>query len=271
MPISYKTIRSFASPDELRQIISNLDRAELREVYIQQADGQVKAKNAVAVWNVTKNKLETIATGKYTLVQHSEAFRELPDAIPEDAHGFVTDEGGRVAIDVLLNDDRYKILPPDGHEVKIGIRAVNSINRTAAFTITCFGYRAICRNGMVLGKQVFSRSYQLHRGGVTTEVYRTVFQEILGVIPKLNLVISDAYSDTITKSEATLALMKLGFKRRTALKIEVPSVTNRWELYCALTQYITYKIVPDRTEIVCSTYHSKAEKLLMTPIQRLIR
>jgi len=278
-------MQKFKGYDQLESIVMHLDSAELRDVYVQvpSTDGKIhvaKTKRFKAIYNIDRNRVEAIMSDKYTLVQHRDAFFPLLQAvqtIPAEIFGFVTDEGGKVYIDVLFDSEEYKIEPEDGKPINIGLRASNTYDGTGAFIVRAFGYRSYCDNGMVFGKKTIASAYQIHRGAVSLDVFRSILEELKKFVPMLKETINSAIQDSIEFAQVSEVLKALDIGKRTRINILSRTLTktdkdgkiSRWELYNTLTDYITHDL-EKKKELTREKYHEKAELLLATPVQKLI-
>jgi len=277
-------MEKFNGLEELQEIIKGLDRAEIREVYVKEpVSNFYKKQKCVAIWNVDRNELEAIMSDKYVLVQHSDAFFPLIQAVQSfnsEVFGFVNNEGGKVFIDVLFNDDALSINPLDEHKINLGFRASNTYDGSGAFIVQAFAYRGYCQNGMLFGRQSLAQSYQIHRGKVSIAVFTEIMHKLQDLVPLIRKNINSAILDEFEFNELPEILQGYGLGKRSLIKVqekilenaglEVKDKLNRWDVYNGITSYISHDL-NERIEITRQRYHKIAEKVLITPIASIKR
>jgi hypothetical protein len=266
----------FEGIKNLEQLVLDLDRAELRKVFVENKESHKEEHGYRAIYNVDRNETEAIMSDSYTLVQHTEAFHPLVQAMKSfrtDLFGFMTDEGGKVWIDVLLKDSKYIIIPADGKEINLGFRVSNTYDGSGAFELRAFGYRSYCDNGMIFGQRTFAAAYKVHKGRVEVDVFVSVLEKIRQMAPLLNAYISEAAKDFIETSELQAVLEELDIGKRYQALLMAKAFghehMSRWDLYNDITDFTTHEL-DDKKEVTRNRYHQIAEAVLVTPKRTLL-
>jgi hypothetical protein len=271
-------VQRFNSIDELEEIVNHLDTAEQYNINMPESLNGIFEYDLVPgykmIWNKTRDSVETIASSGYTLVQHREAFLPVvmgARAMNTNIQGFVTNEGGKVYIDILFDDQRF-IINPEGGPIQLGLRFCNSYDRTAALSGKAFGFRIACSNGMLLSTTV--SFHEIHRGEMSADMFSTLALKVAEKAPALNIAISEACKDYVESSVMQEVLLKIGIgKRRTSIILSRAfglTKIHRWALYNMLTEMITHEL-NNKTELTRERYHECASKLLTQPIAEIIR
>ncbi len=268
---------TFSNIDELENIITNLDTAETREVFIQDGKTTKIQPKFLAVWNINKSKCEAIMSDKYNLVQHQEAFNPILMGIRHlntEVKGFVRDEGKRVYVDLLFQDDKFMIQPEDGHKINLGLRVSNTYDGSGSIIGKAFAYRSICQNGMIFGKKLFACMYKIHKGNTQVDVFKDITIKIAEFGNELNIAITEAAKDYVEKEVIGEVLEKIGIGKRyreyILSKASELGKMNRWELYNLITNMASSKLI-EKSEMTRETYLEKANTLLAEPIEAIIR
>lgn len=135
-----------------QNLIESLPKATLTPIEIEGAENSSNFKASVV-----DSDIVGVVTGKYVLVQHSEAFSPIIKALDnagEDYNCSVWHKKGKAGLRVITGTESA-----DG--VKLGFQALNSVDGTTSlrynFTmrremsfIEVVGYRLACQNGMVM-------------------------------------------------------------------------------------------------------------------------
>ncbi|MHA1685223.1 MAG: DUF932 domain-containing protein [Candidatus Heimdallarchaeaceae archaeon] len=237
----------FEDVDQLWEIIHNLDRAEERQVLIQTPEGVKAVRSYKAIWNIDSNSLEAITSDRYSLLQHYEAFEPVVKSLKMSkvvAKGEVINGGGRVWINILFDE---VIRPADKEEIAIGIRVMNSYDRTASLQAAPYGLRLVCQNGMFLRSVLGIRTAQLHVGTLHPErLFINLIEKTIKAKVRLSELTEIAMRE-ILKEEMLEKILteEIHFgKRRTELILEkVKKIDNptKWDLYNIITQHLTHE------------------------------
>lgn len=268
--------KKFANITEFKTCVMNLDRAIEKDVWTTEkgstalADRTPKHKG---IWNIDKKHLSCIATDKYKIIQHREAFEQLTDVLSElgiKFKGVLRDDGDRVSSEIVFDG---KLIKDDSKGVQLGVRIVNSYDKSHSLFGELWAYRLVCSNGMVLGKAVGDiRFSRWHMGTIDVrKEMRNFLKLAIQSDNRLNDLISEAMVDSVEWDLAKKILEKLvGVKKYRDLiqsELEVSGVKTRWDLYNAITNVATHGT--DLTSGVREWLQFRAQKVLTTDIMEL--
>jgi len=232
---------------ELRQDIMQLDEASERAIFIQHPLDKTKADEYLGVWNDTKNKLSCIASNKYKIITHRNAFMEYLDCLNElgmKYEGKIINHGDIVKMEILFD----KVVEDGSKGVRLGFQVSNSYNMHCSFSSGLFAYRLICTNGMYLGKAIKGASFNRHHIGDinTRELIKKFIQKVSTYEERLKALISESMKDTVEWALAKKILAKaIGIKKHRKFveklleEFEGRKLT-RWDIYNAITDYATH-------------------------------
>ena len=276
--VSESITKPFENVQGLEAIILGLDKAIIKPVYTENVDNRQhqKMERYAAIINENRKIVEAIVSNKYTLVQHKDAFEPLIKAVKLlniKVHGEVVDCGGRVYINMLFDSPEAKVIPADGHEIQLGLRAINSYDASHALFAEAYGYRALCTNGMILGKTLVSCVKKIHIGEISeAKLMSTFIKEVLKSSPKLIKLTNDAIKERVSQMHMQVVFKRLKFGDRQVMKIlkrvKKHEEITRYDLYNRATDWITHQ--PNITEDTKRVYHSRATELLEKPIAIII-
>jgi len=262
---------------ELKTQIMRLDRAEEREVWITKNNTALayKTDEYKAIWNIDTNKLGCIASSKYKIIQHRDAFMQLVEVLQNlglNVEGNIKNCRDKVIIDLLFKGQE---LIDDGEEgIKLGIRIGNSYNMSYSLKGELYAYRLICSNGMVLGNAINDvKLRRLHMGEVDVRKnIRNFIKEAIQSSNKLKILVSKAMQDTLEWEYATKLLeAMINIKKYRDMIEERLSEfkgrrLTRWDIYNAITNIATHG--EEITENIEGYLQNKAQKILLnTPIE----
>lgn len=257
----------FNSVDELRAIVDTLDQAEERPVFV----GDNLVEEYKGIWNVGTDALSVIASEGYSLVQHRDAFGLVVDGLDgKEFYGKVYNYHDYVAIEIFFPE--LKIVD-DEEGLDLGIKVVNSYNRSASFKGHATAMRLVCTNGMYLRKIIPDLQFSHIHVGNLSESIGHIFEEFFDNLGKATAVVEDIIQvamgtfidfeslDQVRKTyEQELKSSMHAKKVMEYYKAETELSPSKWEFYNAITDYITHAdVVPSRVDI----YSNWAEKILL--------
>lgn len=160
-----------------------------------------------AVVNDTTGSVVNMVSDKYALIQHSMAADIILNGLADTGLGSgakfqVVDEGNRVRIrarfpDVVVNDGSR-----DG--LQLGVQFDNSYDSTSSLRGRMMAWRAVCQNGLYIGKTVPGTSFSVrHIGGAyrtadAAEKVEKFTDNIVGAVGKVNDLVEIARSTVLT-------------------------------------------------------------------------
>lgn len=247
-----------------REKVEDFDTAEKRKVYNEEGE-EIEGYRRIVNRN-NPDEVYTIATARYTILQHKDFFPKVIDAVDEleievrDIE--IKSNGGRVFLEFIFAE-RYNI---GEEEILMGVRSGNSFDRSCRAYAGAYGLRKICTNGM-MGKGLFGRKAHLHVGRIKVEDISEGLEETL---PEAENNLQTVYRANNNKkmsiSDAKELLKELKIAKRTREETlnRIPTRPSRWDVYNAVTEIIEH---PDDgvTEQTREYKHKKANKILISP------
>jgi len=201
-----------------------------------------------AIWNTGKDKIATIVSDRYNLVQHKTVIDAVADAISNlniSANANVRDSGNKVFVDIEF--DQAKLYIDENEEFIGGIRIINSYDKSTGIIVAPRLLRLACMNGMVVDKG-FVSGYQIKHTTKLTEdfegIISSMIKDMINSNEKLKAMVNDCIGDSIEWELMDRILNSLsgGKKHFEALKEILVKVENptRWDLYNSFTSYATH-------------------------------
>lgn len=227
----------------------------------------------------------------YSVLQHGSAVSMVIDSLKEkgiEARGFMKEWDNGVGLELFLDN---VLLPvqgnepvatslriPDGSEgIQMGMRFVNSYDKSSGFRGYGFGWRLACSNGMFLTHVLPEIRFSIrHTGEVVAKVGDKIHDAIRRLVLNrgaLIAVVQEAQADVLnfaTEKELVATLEGyVGSERRaenilnSRAGMQTELDITRWNLYNLLTDYATH------TELSVSMYdriQQGAERMLTQPV-----
>jgi len=257
----------FDSVEQLQEIVTTLDQAEVRPVFV----GDEQSMAHQGIWNLGTDSLSVIASDNYSLVNHQAAFGLLAHGLEgRNFYGQVYNYNDYVACNVFFPELKVK---DDADGIDLGMKVVNSYNRSASFKGYATAKRLVCSNGMYLRQIIPDLQFSyIHVGDLDESIgpildgffsalshSTQVVQETIKKAQKDKVVFEseeqvEATFTEILRSPVHAKKLMPYYEPKTFLK------PSKWEFYNAITAYISHaEVVPSRVEI----YSNWAEKVLL--------
>lgn len=145
--------------EKINEVLEKLPEAEEKQLFL--SDGSL-VEERKGIFDAKTGNLHDVVSDGYVLIQHKDAFKRMIDSleVPDDADLNVTTGHykGRAEMNLLFNKI---VVPDDSQGVTLGLKLVNSYDRSSAFGvqlkrniyekgkfIVFYGMRQICSNGM---------------------------------------------------------------------------------------------------------------------------
>ena len=266
---------------QLKQAIMRLDRAEEvvydngRQIDLRGTKGRFKA-----LWNMDKNRVETIRGKDYILVQHKEVLEPFIQALSKlnlSVAGDIKDYGGAVYITCFFKN--LELIKDDRSGIQRGIRIVNSFNSYTAIRGEMWGMRLVCSNGMrIPGFEAKVR--QLHMGHINLpQLMEGFLTTVIEKSKSLKLLVSGAMADTL-EWEIVQKVYKVLLKEEKHIEaimkifnednLDKKTIT-RWDVYNAITKYATHGKEKLLSVAVEDRLQKRAVRLLEQPIKVIMK
>jgi hypothetical protein len=204
----------------------------------------------------------------YSVLQHSDAVSMVLGSLKErgiEARGFMKEWDNGVAVELFLDNVMMPVNGnemvaqslriPDGKDgIQMGIRFVNSYDKSSGFRGYGFGWRLACSNGMFLRSVLPEMMFSVrHTGQVVLRVGDKIAEAIRRLVEQrgaLIAVIEEAQAEKVSfQNDAELVATLAGFvgsERRAEAVLDnraahgVGLEATRWKLYNMLTDYATH-------------------------------
>jgi hypothetical protein len=126
-----------------------------------------------------------IVSKQYTLVQHSDLFQRVCDALSEaavdlkraSAELMLSAYGSKMALNLTLPRE-FDFDPGDGHVLSLSLYCVNSVDGRCRLRIMLGWFRFICGNGLVIGTARLSQRF-IHNEYLELPALTPIFAESL--------------------------------------------------------------------------------------------
>lgn len=237
---------------ELNQWAMGLDRAEARTVLTQKEGLEaVKADKYKGVWNIDNNSLACIASKDYAIVQHDDVvkqFVEVLQVLGLNGSGHARNMRDRVEVKFLF--DGLDLIGDDAKGIKLGVRIVNSYNKTHCLHGELYAWRMVCSNGMMLGSAINGVVLKrTHVGEIDVrKEIRNFIKEAIESSERLKKLVSIAMEDTLEWDYCTKILNEICYQQKYRDWIEKRlqhlhdngQQITRWDIYNMITELATH-------------------------------
>lgn len=261
---------------ELKLEAMRFDRAEeVSPIYYK--DKTTQAEIEIEGWkgisNIDKQKIATMASKGYNIVQHREVVEAVVDAVSNlniSAEARVRDNGNSIFVDLTF--DQEKMTLREGEEFFAGVRIINSYNKSTGIVVAPRLLRCVCSNGMVVNKII--PGYSVKHTKKLTEDFESIVQKLLAKminsIEAFKTIIDNCIGDSIEWElmDKILKNKSGAEKHYDAIKSLLPKNPSRWDLYNAFTKYATHgeQIRPTVEQRLQMT----SQQILTTPLLELV-
>ena len=269
--------QQFDGLTDLKLKTMNLNTAEVRTIDI---EGKGRTNKYKAIWNIDKNKLATIATKNYTLVQHkdvSDAFIEALQNLNLDVKGKIQQLDGKMYITAFFKN--IDLIEDDATGIMNGIRLINSFDGSTAIRGEVYAQRLVCSNGMKISK-FFTEVKRSHIGTINVKkLIEGFIHNVINQSKQLQAFVSEAMAESVewdiakklfehifkkTKKHCRVLLEELQAEYQEKGKL------TRWDIYNIVTAYATHGREKSLKRTAEEFIQSKAEKLLVNKIEVLL-
>jgi hypothetical protein len=250
----------------------NLARAvkvPVAEIVLDESNKPIGARRIDKRWGIKNLKTSEIVdfcSDQYTVLQHAEAVQMVLGGLRAngvEARGFLKNYNDNISVEMLLDNVVMPVqgngdvahnlrVRDDADGIHLGIRFVNSYNKSAGFRGHGFGWRLACSNGMFLRTVLPETKFSVkHTGDVVGRVAGQIRSAIYRLIKERGAVVAiveKAQHETVPfKNEKEVVMTLAGYagsEKQAANILSVnaglPLQPTRWELYNAMTSYATH-------------------------------
>lgn len=283
---------------EVQEATKNLDVSQIVPLKIDFLGNIKNIKSHKGIYNVTKDQFCTTIGLHYNLIQHKEYFDNFAKALKRlnlKYNMSIMSCGNKAFCDIEFKNKNIKFEKLN-EEFITGIRLINSYDKSTGLSCMPRFTRLACTNGMVLTRNQKTISIR-HNSKSLKEIESFIERKISSIVNEYNYLqtwVNESIKDSTEWQTACKVMEKLFSQPKhrieilKQLDISMISITdkktkkviynyvldnknrkkiNRWELYNAITNYITHgeHITPH----IESMFQKKAEKLLLTPIVKI--
>lgn len=261
-------IHSMVNLNEIDENATRLSRARTVKVAkIVEEEGKNVARiidNRFGIENIRTGEVVDFCSERYAILQHSDAVGMVTSSLRSfgiEARGNLLNYGNNIAVEILFDNvvmpsmevSQSMTIPDGANGIQLGIRFVNSFNKSTGFRGFGFGWRLACKNGMYLKTVLPEITFSVkHTGDVQKRVAVQIKDAILKLIKERGAVIAiveEARKDIVNFADqkemvATVASY-VGSARQANYILETTGShlghdVSRWDLYNALTDYATH-------------------------------
>jgi hypothetical protein len=300
--MEYLQTAKCSSTIEVQDATKGLDKASLCPLKIDNRGVLKDVDNFVGVYNYSRGTYCGNVSKFYKLVQHKEYFDSFAEAFNRlgvKYNMIIKQQGNRAFADIEFIGRNLKF-DKLNEEFITGMRLINSYDRSTGLHCAPRFTRLACTNGMILTRAEKAIAIR-HNSPLITEIESFVEKRIAEIINKdeeLKLWVSNSIADTKEWMYCCKLMERLfpQFKHREEIlkrlgiscievedkktkkkiisyvwddKTKMKDKFTRWELYNAITAYITHgeHISPH----IENLFQSQAEKLLITPMDKFLK
>lgn len=264
-----------------------------------------------AIWNSRDDELAYIGSDNYEITQHSDVLQLIDDAVGQTVGeidiGYVRDYGERIDGMVTLNGHNVDVgelvgdgyVPPEGELLDdrtqdvesafqddsgwardilgVGVRFNNSFDASERIRLETMGYRYICQNWCVWGKETIGEFEQLHINELEAEDVEELITDVVDKKSEVESIIVDSNSDKLKWEWISPLLEEVGFgtyyqrsiikKLRSYDGVSEDEDIRRWDLYNAVTDHLDHATVQDVNPNVYDRHQNKAIKVLTEDVK----
>lgn len=286
--------------EQVYNATDQLDKASLVDLKVNDGGVIKDVETHKGVYNVSKGKFCSSVAPYYNLIQHKQyfdLFAESLDRLNIKYTMTIKSDGNHAYADIDFINKNLKF-DNLNEEFTTGIRLVNSYNKTTGVLAAPRFTRLFCTNGMILTRDAKVVSLK-HTSRELKNIHGFIENKINAIIAtdiKLQGWVADSMKDTVEWKICYRIIEKLfkQLKHREEIlkrldisiveiedkKTKKKSISyvadneniktkkfNRWEIYNAITQYISHgeHITPH----IENLFHKHAEKLLITKLEKM--
>ena len=248
--------------NEMAKSIGQFDQAVKTQIFYGNEQNPIPIKKWVGIYNMRTEKLVQVAHKNYQIISHNDVCQAVVEslgAIGMDVWGVIKtkNNGNQLKADLLLKGvDKID----DGKEgVQLGIRIMNSYDKTTSFRLELFAYRYVCQNGMALGN-VFNdiRKITFHSGvkeknlevirQTTNDFVKLAIQSSKKLQEKIRLAMNELFEiKSIIEIMERFGIAKK-HQKQILMRLEGKTNVTKWDVYNAVTNYATHGKLKDSIE-----------------------
>lgn len=290
---SYGNVKNMGDYNQAAQLVSQLDKAMEIPLYFKLPEsmtpfgepykipvaggGDIEIKPGFhevphnkGVINLRSGTLAAVVGQNYSVLQHGDALGTTINTIESlgmKAMYKVENDGNVARMEVLFPDITIKDDSKEG--ILLGVRMMNSYDKSTSFRGEFFGYRKVCSNGMYSSKILGEISISaMHVGENFSRLEQDVLKFVRHVVDSPQVVEKkiveaiDAILNFKDKEQVYDTVFSQWQNMSAAEKISeaIPLHTNRWQVFNAMTRFLSHEDITHRTR---DNLAKVAEKVLL--------
>lgn len=235
----------------LKNCVKTLDKASYTDLFYGNQSFPQKTDNYRGIYNLGTGTLASVVSPSYQIVQHQDCFNAIHNALDTlglNVFGVMKNNNNNVICDLVFSNADKTLVKDDATGIMLGIRIVNSYDKSTSFRLEMYGYRKICQNGMAFGNVMGVREITFHTGKdkpieVIEEITQKFVKNVLDSSSILQQYVSESMKDTLEWNLVLSILPKLlnkKYSKAIIQRLEASPAVNRWTLYNAITAECTH-------------------------------
>jgi len=288
--------------ESINNVCGNLDKAQIVPLKIVDNGVTKDVTNYNGIYNISKGQFCGAVISYYNLVQHSDYFLGFANALDNLNLKYkmkIAQVNNKAYADIEFINKNIKF-DKLNEEFTVGVRLINSYDKSSGIKIMPMFKRLACANGMVITRfeETFSIKHISKLAKNIQAYVETRLKDVINQNDYLRRWVEDSMNDSIEwriccsiiekiitqRKHREKILKELGIsiidfedkktKKKSTQYIWDDDATKkdkftRWEIYNAFTSYLTHdeQITPH----VETVYQSKAQRILTTKLERLPR
>jgi len=229
--------------------ISSLDKAAPTDIYWGNVQHPQKSERHLGVVNMTTGKLASINSEGYQIIQHGDVAQAIVETLGRlnlNVKGRINNYGNKFCADLAFQKEGLEI-QDDAQGIKLGIRVMNSYDKSSSFRLEMYGFRMICQNGMSFGKRFGVIESTIHYGSreknlaAISKITEGFIARVIESSAIMQSYVNDMIGDSLEYNMA-IRIIRAMFKKKHSKQIisRLENCKSRWEMYNAVTNYITH-------------------------------
>jgi hypothetical protein len=205
----------------------------------------------IGVFNMNRGNIATIASKNYQIIQHRNVLQILYDTLTRlniQVQGRMDNFGNKIRADLIFVNDGMPIVDDQNGGIKLGIRVLNSYNKTTSFRLEMYGFRTICQNGMSFGGRmgimestIHYRNQEIAYADIAKKI-ELFIARVMNSRDVLQKYVNEMMEDSMEFESMVVVLEKMlkVDKHKTKVLALMQGAKTRWDLYNALTNYASH-------------------------------
>jgi hypothetical protein len=228
-----------------------LDSAVPTDIFFGNTESPQLAEKWSGVFNMGTGKLASVVSKGYQIIQHDDvrsAVCETLRGLGLEVKGNLRNFRDKFVMDLVFTQEGLEV--KDGEQgIKLGIRVINSYNKSTSFRLEMFGFRMVCQNGMSLGNRQFGIvETTIHYGSkeknyaAICKITELFVKRVMNSCETLQKYVDEMMADSMEYQLAVRVCASLlkAEKHKEEILSRLEGCKTRWDFYNAITNYATH-------------------------------